>query len=143
MRSRLCGSTPTVGSSSSTTAGLMQDAAGDVQPALRMPPENCLTDSFARSASPVCSSAQSTCLRELRPRARAAAERLEILARRQQRIERDLLRHDAELGRRLPAVEHAVEQRISPPSSRTRPAIARISVVLPAPFGPSSASSSP
>src|SRR5262245_48832701 len=35
------------------------------------------------------------------------------------------------------------KSRISPASSLTRPAIARISVVLPAPFGPSSASSSP
>src|SRR6476619_4862914 len=34
-------------------------------------------------------------------------------------------------------------RRISPESRRTRPAIARISVVLPAPFGPSSARSSP
>src|SRR5918994_6149263 len=33
--------------------------------------------------------------------------------------------------------------RISPASSLTRPATARMSVVLPAPFGPSSASSSP
>ena len=37
------------------------------------------------------------------------AEDLQVFPRRQQRIERDLLWHDAELGRRLPAVERSIE----------------------------------
>ena len=110
-----------------------------------MPPENCLTGSRARSARPVRSSAQSTCCASsLAGEPLQPAERLEVLARRQQRIERELLRHDAELRRRAAGRRAADRTRESRrQSSRTRPAMARISVVLPAPFGPSSASSSP
>ena len=48
----------------------------------RMPPEKCLTDSVARSASPVCSSAQSTCsARSATRQAVQPPERFEVLAR--------------------------------------------------------------
>ena len=76
----------------------------------RMPPENCLTGSRARSASPVRSSAQSICLRELRSgQSLQPAEPVEVLARRQQRIERELLRHDAELARRAAGHDRLIE----------------------------------
>ena len=75
-----------------------------------MPPENCLTDSLARSARPVCSSAQSTCFERSGPESPCSAPNdLQVLARGQQRIDRDFLRHDPELGGRVPAVEHAIE----------------------------------
>ena len=75
-----------------------------------MPPENCRTGSDARSVKPVLSSAQSTCRASSRAREPVQApERVEILARRQQRIERDLLRDDAELRRGAPAVGGAAE----------------------------------
>ena len=71
-------------------------------------------------------------------------ERLEVLARRERRIDRQLLRARcrAPAGSSVPSAA-CQTARSRPASSCTRPEIARISVVLPAPFGPSSASSSP
>ena len=77
-----------------------------------MPPENCLTGSRARSASPVRSSAQSTCFASSAPESPCSRPNdVEVLARGQQRIDRELLRHDAELRRRASA---------QPPADRTR-----------------------
>ena len=76
----------------------------------RIPPENCLTGSLARSARPVCSSAQSTCFERSAPRQPVEAPNdLQVLSRGQQRIHRDFLWHDPELGRSLPAIADSIE----------------------------------
>jgi hypothetical protein len=85
MRSRLCGSTPTVGSSSSTTLGSWSTPHAMLSRRF-MPPENRLIGSAARSDSPVQSSAQRTRSFSVAPaNAVQSTERLEILARREQR----------------------------------------------------------
>jgi hypothetical protein len=58
-------------------------------------------------------------------------EGLKVLARRQQRVEGDLLGHNPQFGRRLPAIEHSVEQlnltAVEPYSSGNRPDQRRLS----------------
>ena len=122
----------------------VHDAAGDVEAAAHAAGE--LLDRLGRRdrRGPVRSSTQSTCCASARARQPLQpAERLEVLARGEERIERHFLRHDAQLRAASARRAARSNSRISPPSRRTRPVIARISVVLPAPFGPSSASSSP
>ena len=76
----------------------------------RMPPENCFTGSRARSARPVRSSAQSTCFASAAPASPCSRPNaVEILARGQQRIDGELLRHDAELLRRASRSHRLIE----------------------------------
>ena len=110
MRSRLCGSTPTVGSSSSTTRGRWRTPQAMFRRRF-MPPENLLIGSSARSSSAVTASAHLTALGNVaRRESLQAAERAQVLARGQGRIDRELLRHDAELGRRFRPGQRRAEQ---------------------------------
>ena len=139
MRSRDCGSTPTVGSSSRRTRGSWIVPGGDVQPALHAARELVrLVVGAVGQADPVEARAGSRRPARRRASALVAAERPEVLARREQGIEGDLLRHPPPQGRargRRPARTRGSGG--VPPSGRTRPATLRTSVVLPAPLGPS------
>ena len=71
---------------------------------------------------------------------------LERLARREERVEHQLLRHDAEQAPRVAVVGDDVvaeDARACRVSARVSPARIEISVVLPAPLGPSSPKNSP
>ncbi len=64
-----------------------------------------------RSARPVRSSTQSTCCASCRPESPCRRPNAcEVLARRQERIERHVLRHDTQFARRLAAGQHLAEQ---------------------------------
>src|SRR4029078_3464117 len=91
-------------------SGLMEYPARDVEATTHSAGE--LLDGFIRAIGESGTLEHPVhVLRELRTRQPVqAAEGIEILARSQQRIERDLLRDDAQFRRRQPAVEHAIEQ---------------------------------
>ena len=91
-------------------ARAVHDAAGDIEAAAHAAGE--LLDRLGRSIrEPGALEHPVDLLRELPARKPLqAAERLEVLARAQERIERDFLGHDTQFVRRLPAGEHPVEQ---------------------------------
>ncbi len=144
--SRATGSSPTVGSSSTSSAGRLTSAWASSS-RRTIPPEYVPASRSATSARPIASSASST--RALPLAARHVVEAREprdVLAARQRGLDRELLRHVAE----QPAHRHLREPRTSCPNTSTDPSCSgssvlrtRIVVVLPAPFGPSSPNTSP
>ena len=124
----------------------VQHAARDVEPPLHAARESLhrLVGAIGRGRS----TRAPTSTRSASVRRRDAVERaedLEVLARREQRIDaRAPAARRRAPARVLPAAHRPPEQPDRRrASSRTRPAMARISVVLPAPLGPSRPSSSP
>ncbi len=88
----------------------MHDATGDIEPPAHATGEllHGLVRAIGKAGALEC---PVHVLRELLAREPVErTERPQILARRQERVERNLLRHDAEIGWRLPAVEHTIEQ---------------------------------
>ncbi len=132
-RSRWRGSRPVLGSSRSRTAGA---ASRPIAMLIRcwLPPESVPTWSSARSASPVCSSICSTRRVDVGDRPRAGRTGGRFSRDGEPPVERRLLRNPADL---------AAGTSIEPASGSRIPARIESSVVLPAPFGPITASSSP
>ena len=121
--------------------GPVQRAGGEVDAPLHARPRAWRPGSSARSARPVQRESLGDGGPDLAARqAREAREQREVLAHRQVGVEGDLLRHQPEPpAQAAVAARVAAGSRTSPASSRRRPQIARTRLVLPAPFGPSSA----
>ena len=132
-RSRWRGSSAEDGSSSSSTGGSASRPTA-MFTRWRLPPESLPSSSRARSRRPVCSSIRVD--RRLRvgdllqPR-----EQPQVLGDRELRVDRRLLR--------APSRPRAAARETSPASALSSPPTIDSSVVLPAPLGPITATSSP
>ena len=146
MTSRVAaGSRPDVGSSRNSTSGSWRSARASAS-RFRWPVEKPCTLSLARSImpnSPRSSSTRSTPCAAAQPS--DLGDEGEVLAGGQAVVEPGVLGQDAGAAAQLLAVGDGIEaEHAAPPrSGRSTPLSRRTVVVLPAPFGPSRASTSP
>ena len=137
-------STPAVGSSSTITGGRCTSACATSTRRF-MPPESWRMLASALSARPRLVQ-QLVDPGVVVAHAEVAALDAQRLAHAEERIEHQLLRHDAERAARLRVVGSTTSCPSTvtrPPLARARPARMLISVVLPAPLGPSRPKNSP
>ena len=135
---RRTGSSPTVGSSRTSSSGWPSSAAASETRA-RWPPGEPRDDAVRRARrATTSSSTRSTVVRPAAPRTRA--KKREVLAHGEVAVDRRRLRHVADARGAAPATPAgcAEHRRPSPPATICTPTIARISVDLPLPLGPSS-----
>ncbi len=136
---RAFGSTPAVGSSSSSSCGRVQHAGGERQPLLPAAGQRAGELRAARRRGPAAQASRSiaSLARPATPYIRATKSRFSLD--RQILVQAEALRHVADLAldrRRSRARRSKPRQVPSPSSGVSKPHSMRIVVVLPLPFGP-------